>query len=93
MIKFYLFYWVKSIGLLSSAVEGFTFFRLPPRVAVWKVSNAPFYTAVDISTLGRESHETSQTRVYTLVYTRSCSSCRLHPFVARLDRIQLGSGH
>ena len=24
---------------------------------------------------------------------RSCSACRLHPFVARLDRIQLGSGH
>jgi len=25
---------VQSIGLLSSAVEGFTFFRLPPRDAV-----------------------------------------------------------
>jgi len=33
------------------------------------------------------------TRVYTLVYTRSCSACRLHLFVTRLDRIQLGSGH
>jgi len=46
--------------LLSSAVEGFTFFRLPSREAVWRVSNAPFCTAVDISTLGRESHEASQ---------------------------------
>jgi len=46
--------------LLSSAVEGFTFFRLPSREAVQKVSNAPFCTAVDISTLGCESHETSQ---------------------------------
>jgi len=33
------------------------------------------------------------TRVYTLGYTRSCSACRLPLFVARLDRIQLGSGH
>jgi len=51
---------IQSIGLLSSAIEGFTFFRLPPREAVWKVSNAPFYTAVDISTLGWESYESSQ---------------------------------
>ena len=36
------------------------------------------------------SHMKFSTRVYTLVYTRSCSACRLH---AHLDRIQLGSGH
>jgi len=33
------------------------------------------------------------TRVYTLMYTRYCSACRLHLFVARLDQIQLGSVH
>jgi len=33
------------------------------------------------------------TRVYTLLYARSCSACRLHLFAVRLDRIQLSSGH
>jgi len=33
------------------------------------------------------------TRVYTLMCTRSCSACRLHPFSIRLGRTQLSSGH
>jgi len=32
-------------------------------------------------------------RVYILVCTRSCSTCRLHPFAIRLGRTQLSSGH
>ena len=33
------------------------------------------------------------TRVYTWCMPVSCLACRLHLFVARLDRIQHGSGH
>ena len=33
------------------------------------------------------------TRVYTLMCTRSCSACRLHPSAIRLGRTQLSSGH
>jgi len=36
---------------------------------------------------------TFSTCVYTLVCTRSCSACRLHPFSIRLGRNQLSSGH
>jgi len=50
--------------LLSSAVEGFTFFRLPPREAVWKVSNAPFCTPVDIPHLGASHWKLLNTRVH-----------------------------
>jgi len=52
----------------SSAVEGFTFFRLPPREAVRKVSNAPFCTAVDIPHLGASHMKLLNTRVQLGVY-------------------------
>ena len=41
--------------------------------------------------LGASHMKLLNTRVHLGVY--SCSACRLHPFVGRLDRIQLGSGH
>ena len=54
--------------LLSSAIEGFTFFRLPPREAVWKVSNAPFCTAVDDPHSGAIHMKLFNTRVHLGVY-------------------------
>jgi len=54
--------------LLSSAVEGFTFFRLPPQEAVGKVSNAPFCTAVDVPHLGASHMKLLNTRVHLVVY-------------------------
>ena len=54
--------------LLSSAVEGFTFFRLPPREAVGKVSNAPFCTAADVPHLGASHMKLLNTRVHLGVY-------------------------
>jgi len=59
---------VQSIGLLSSAVEGFTFFRLPPREAVYKVSNAPSYAAVVTPHLGDNHLNLLNTRVHLDVH-------------------------
>jgi len=59
---------VQSIGLLSSAVEGFTFFRLPPRDAVYKVSNAPFHAAVAEPHLGENHFHLLNTRVHLGVH-------------------------
>ena len=50
--------------LLSSAVESFTFFRLLPREAVWKVSSAPFCIAVDVPHLGASHMKLLNTRVH-----------------------------
>jgi len=45
------------------------------------------------TTLGWESFEFSQHACTSWCASVSSSACWLHPFVARLDRIQLGSGH
>ena len=77
---------IQSI-LLSSAVEGFTFFRLPPREAVWKVSNVLFCTAVDIPHFGASHMKLLNTHVHLGVYpfllgmsvTSLCSPLGLNP--------------
>ena len=77
----------KQSILLSSAVEGFTFFRLPLREAVWKVSNAPFCTAVDVLHLGASHMKFINTRVHLGAYlfllgmsvTSLCSPLGLNP--------------
>jgi len=56
------------------------------------VSNAPLYDAVGEPHLG-EIIYFILIRVYTLVCTRSCLACRMHLFVIRLGRTQLGRGH
>jgi len=78
--------------LLSSAVAGFTFFRFRLGWPYERWAMLPVVPQRTFRTWARVTWNFS-TRVYTLVYTRSCSACRLHLFVARLDRIQLGSGH
>jgi len=52
-----------------------------PRMAQW-----PHHTWVRITWI-------FSARMYTLMCTRSCSACRLHPFAIRLGRTQLSSGH
>jgi len=44
--------------------------------------------AVQVQSIGFFS-----TRVYILVWTSSCSTCRLHPSAIRVDRTQLSSDH
>jgi len=56
------------------------------------VSNAPFYDAVVEPHLGEVIFIVS-TRTNTLVFVRACLACRLHLFVIRLGRTQLGRGH
>jgi len=83
---------VQSIGLLSSAVEGFRFFRFRLGRPYERWAMLLFVLQWTFHTWARVTWNFS-TRVYTLVYARSCSACRLHLLVARLDWIQLGSGH
>jgi len=72
---------VQLIGLLSSAVEGFTFFRLPPREAVQKVSNAPSYAAVVTPHLGESHMNLLNTRVHL----------DMHPFLLGMSIASLCS--
>jgi len=79
---------VQSIGLLSSAVEGFT--TSGGRI---KGEQCSLLCRSGHTTLGWESHESSQHACTPWFCIRSCSACRLHLFAIRLCRTQLGSGH